>query len=97
MNEVYKADYAQYDNDEESSPQPAQPPSSDFDFDSWKRTLLGQSDSTISVVDAFLREPVIYCEDPIAFWRAEIVAGRRVGLARMALDYLTVPCASFLS
>lgn len=99
LNTVY-ADYAiRYADDNEPPPpsQPKQPaPTSHFEFDNWDRTLLGQSDNNTSVVDAYLSEPVIYCKDPIAHWRGEIIAKRRVPLAHMALDYLSIPCASSL-
>lgn len=99
--EVYNSDYAtRYSDDGEpssSSSQPTQPTTiSHFDFDAWDRTLLGQRDGKTSVVDAYLGEPVIYCNDPIAHWKGEIIAKRHVPLAYMALDYLSIPCASFL-
>lgn len=48
------------------------------------------------MVQTYLAEPWFQVDDPIAHWTAELRAGRRVGLALMALDYLSIPCEYFL-
>lgn len=90
--DVYEADYAPVDSED---PQLAQntASTSHFAFGSWAKKVRGAKDGSRSVVEAYLSEPVEVCDDPIAYWRGQIVAGRRVELAQMALDYLTIPCA----
>lgn len=64
-----------------------------YDFNAWTHRFNG-GQAAVDDVNAYLREPPIYCKDPIAFWMAELSAQRRPQLAQMALDYLTIPCKS---
>lgn len=93
---VYESDYASLHVNSERSTRHANLDANPlYDFNHWRKRFQGARSSAYDVIDAYLREPVVDYEDPIAFWLAERAAGHRPQLAQMAIDYLTIPCKCF--
>ncbi|KDQ18328.1 hypothetical protein BOTBODRAFT_103694, partial [Botryobasidium botryosum FD-172 SS1] len=66
-----------------------------YDFDRYRKQKRSAAVSTASdQLEAYLSEPVLNIEDPLAYWNEKRLIGACPELAQMALDYLTIPATS---